>query len=233
MKVAVMQPYLFPYIGYFQMIKAVDTFVFYDDVNYINRGWINRNRILSNNKELLFTLPLKEAPCNKLIKDIETDVLDKWKTKFLKTLHHNYSKAPFFEEVYSIIKSCLDSSNGYISSIAMSSIIQVSSYLKLNTSFEVSSEKYADTKGLDRAHRLIEICKQNNATTYINAIGGAGLYDKSIYKKFEIELTFIKSKEIIYNQSKNDFVPWLSIIDVLMFNSVEEVQIMLDQFELI
>ncbi len=228
-----MQPYFFPYIGYFQMINAVDSFVFYNDVNYINRGWINRNKIFSNNKELLFTLPLKEASQNKLIKDIEIAALDKWRTKFLKTLHLSYFKAPFFEEVCSIIKPCLDSNDGNLSSVAMNSVIQVSNYLKLNTVFEVSSEKYADTKGLDKALRLIEICKRNNTTTYINAIGGSDLYDKSFFKQHEIELAFIKPNPISYNQFKNDFVPWLSIIDVLMFNSVEEVKIMLDNYELI
>lgn len=228
-----MQPYFFPYIGYFQMIKSVETFVFYDDVNYINRGWINRNKILFNGKELLITLPLKEASQNRMIKDIETDRLDKWKTKTLKTIQLSYSKAPYFEEVYNIIKSCLDSSDGYVSTIASSSIIQVSNYLKLNTSFEVSSVKYADTKGLDRANRLVEICKRNNATMYINAIGGADLYEKNFFKNYAIELAFIKPKPIIYNQFKNDFVPWLSIIDVLMFNSIQEVQIMLNHHELI
>lgn len=185
MNVAVMQPYFFPYIGYFQMIKAVDTFIFYDDVSFIKRGWINRNKILSNNKELLFTLPLKEASQNKLIKDVETAAFDKWKTKFLKTLHLSYFKAPFFEEVCGIIKLCLDSNDVRISSYVMNSVIQVSNYLKLNTVFEISSEKYAETKGLDKAHRLIEICKQNNTTRYINAIGGAELYDKSFLNNTE------------------------------------------------
>jgi len=189
--------------------------------------------ILFNGKELLINLPLKEASQNRMIKDIETDRLDKWKTKTLKTIQLSYSKAPYFDEVYSIIKSCLDSSDGYVSTIASSSIIQVSNYLKLNTSFEVSSVKYADTKGLDRAHRLVEICKRNNATMYINAIGGADLYEKNFFKNYEIELAFMKPKPIIYNQFKNDFVPWLSIIDVLMFNSIQEVQIMLNHHELI
>jgi len=233
MKIAIMQPYLFPYLGYFQLIKAVDIFVFYDDVNYINRGWINRNRILSNGKELLFTLPLKEASQNKLINEINSDISEKWKTKFFKTLHLSYSKAPYFKEVYDLIKSCLDCSNGNISSIAITSIINASNYLNLNTSFEVSSDKYADSKGLDRAHRLIEICKRNKVTTYINAIGGSDLYEKGYFNENKIELSFIKPKEIKYKQFKNDFVPWLSIIDVLMFNSVEQVNEMLDQYELL
>lgn len=233
MKLAIMQPYFFPYIGYFQMIKAVDKFVFYDDVNYIKRGWINRNRILSNGKELLFTLPLKEASQNKLIKDIETDITEKWRSKFSKTLNISYSKAPYYNEVFKLIESCLDYDNGNVATIAMNSVIQVSKYLNLSAKFEVSSEKYADTKGLERASRLLEICKRNLATTYINALGGSDLYDKKVFNKELVELLFIKPKEIIYKQFNNEFLPWLSIIDVMMFNSPEEVNRMLDRSELL
>jgi hypothetical protein len=98
MKLAIMQPYIFPYIGYFQLIKAVDKFVIYDDVNFINRGWINRNRILVNGKDSLFTIPLKEASQNKLINDIDVNWDDAWKSKWLKTLEQSYKKAPIFNK---------------------------------------------------------------------------------------------------------------------------------------
>lgn len=229
MKVAVMQPYFFPYIGYFQMVKAVDTFVFYDDVNFIKNGWINRNRILINGQSSYFTLHLKDASSYKLINEIcFTDN----RNKLLRSIALSYSKAPYYKEVFKLIERCLHVETEKVASIAINSIIQVSSYLDLNNTFEVSSLKYADTNGLDKAHRLIEICKRNNATTYINAIGGADLYEKSLFRENEIELSFIKPKEIIYNQFKNDFVPWLSIIDVLMFNSLDEVHLMLDRYEL-
>ncbi len=225
-----MQPYLFPYLGYFQMIKAVDTFVFYDDVNFIKNGWINRNRILINGRASYFTLQLKDASSFKLINEISfTDNRD----KLLKSIAVSYSKAPYFIEVFELVERCFESEIDKVASIAMNSVIHVSNYLNLNTVFEVSSEKYGDTIVLDRTCRLIEICKRKNATNYINAIGGAHLYEKSFFKECEIELAFIKPKEIIYNQFKNDFVPWLSVIDVLMFNSVEEIQKMLDNYELV
>ena len=230
MKIAIMQPYFMPYIGYFQMIKAVDRFVFYDDVNFIKNGWINRNRILINGQPTYCTLHLKDASSFKLINDITfTDN----RNKLLKSIAVSYSKAPYFKIVFELIERCFHVETEKVACIAINSIILVSKYLNLKTVFEVSSMKYADTKGLDRAHRLIEICKRNNATTYINAIGGEDIYDKSFFKEHKIDLTFIKPREIGYQQFKNDFVPWLSIIDVLMFNSIEEVQLMLDSYELI
>ncbi len=225
-----MQPYFFPYIGYFQMIKAVDTFVFYDDVNFIKNGWINRNKILINGQASYFTLQLKDASSFKLINEIS---FSDNRNKLLKSIAVSYSKAPYFKDVFEMIERSFDVEVLNVASVAINSIIQVTKFLNLNTNFEISSEKYADTRGMNRTHRLIEICKRRDASTYINVIGGAVLYDKSFFKENGIELTFIKSKEIVYNQFKNDYVPWLSIIDVLMFNSVEEVLIMLDLYELV
>jgi len=212
------------------MIKAVDTFVFYDDVNFIKNGWINRNRILINGEASYFTLQLKDASSFKLINEISfTDN----RNKLLKSIAVSYSKAPYFNEVFDLIERCFHVEASNLSFIAINSVIQVANYLDLKTTFEISSEKYGETKGLDRAHRLIEICRINKANTYINAIGGEDLYEKSFFKQHEIELAFIKPKVIVYKQFKNDFVPWLSIIDVLMFNSIKEVHHMLDKFELI
>lgn len=234
MKVAVMQPYLFPYIGYFQMIKAVDKFVFYDDVNFIKQGWINRNRILLNNKDFMFTVPLQKANSFSLIKDtlINDKLYDGWNIKFQQTLTQNYKKAPYFEEVINIIHSILEKEHKSISDLAIESVSAISNYLQLNTEFILSSETY-DNKELDRLERLISICKTEKATEYINAVGGQELYSKEDFKNHGIELHFIKSQPIEYTQFKNEFVPWLSIIDVLMFNSVEEINEMLDKFELI
>lgn len=229
MKVAIMQPYFFPYIGYFQMIKAVDKFVFYDDVNFIKNGWINRNRILINAQPCYFTLQLKDASSFKLINEISfTDN----RNKLLKSIAVSYSKAPFFKQVFELIELCFSIETDKVATIGINSVRNISNYLNLNTIFEVSSLDYADTKGLDRSFRLLEICKRNQATNYVNAIGGKDLYTHSFFNEHNVELSFIKPKEIIYKQFKNDFIPWLSIIDVLMFNSVEDVKIILDKFEL-
>lgn len=229
-----MQPYVFPYIGYFQLIKSVDVFVFYDDVNYIKQGWINRNKILVSGKELLYTIPLKDASSFNTIRETEVNVhlFVKWRAKFLRTLEQSYKKAPYFEEVYKLIVNILDNDFTLIADLANESIIKISAYLGIITKFLCSSSDYPDTKSLDRESRLIEIIKRNNAVCYINPIGGQELYTKEFFLKKGIELSFIKSKQINYKQFNNEFIPWLSIVDVMMFNSPEEVNSMLDQYEL-
>lgn len=234
MKVAVMQPYFMPYIGYFQMIKAVDAFVFYDDVNFIKQGWINRNRILLQHTDFLFTVPLQKATSFSLIKDtfINQKFYASWKEKFLQSIAQNYKKAPHFEVTYSLISAVLNKNCQSISELAIESVKMVSGYLNLNTEFYVASERYQN-KELEREKRLISICKNENATNYINAVGGKELYSKEVFKENGVELEFISSKPIVYKQFKDDFIPWLSIIDVLMFNSKAEIDLMLDQFELL
>lgn len=228
-----MQPYFMPYIGYFQMINAVDKFVFYDDVNYIKQGWINRNKILVNGKEFLFTVPLDKATPFSLIKDtkINDKMFDKWKAKFCQTLLQNYKKAPYYKDVNVLVTKILESESISISQLAINSVIEISKYLQLHTEFVLSSEHY-NNKELDRKNRLLDICKKENAMHYINAIGGQELYAKEDFLAENIQLDFIKSCPIEYKQFNNEFAPWLSIIDVLMFNSVEEVSGMLDQYKL-
>nr|WP_317632845.1 WbqC family protein [uncultured Flavobacterium sp.] len=232
-KVAVMQPYFVPYIGYFQMIKAVDVFVFYDDVNYIKGGWINRNRIKVGNEAKYFTVPLINSSPNRLIKDIEVKTDSKEFLSLRKTIIQNYSKAPYFKTVMPLIDRILLVKEQTISNLAIDSIKIVCDYLKITTKFKVSSIDYSVSKGLERTERLFNICEELNASHYINAIGGFELYDKNSFSKKRINLSFIKSKPISYTQLKGEFLPWLSIIDVLMFNSLEDISLMMDQYELV
>ena len=234
MKLAVMQPYVFPYIGYFQLIHAVDAFVFYDDVNYIKGGWINRNRILMNGKDFFLTVPCQKASPNRQIKEI---LFDRNRPEFQnlqKNIHQAYRKAPYFETIYPIIEAVLNSPVDTISELAIQSVLQVSGYLKLDTKFKVSSSDFAETKGMNRTDRLIEICRREGANHYINALGGKELYDKAYFKNAGIELSFIQTDpNIRYQQGKNDFVPWLSIIDVLMFNPIAPIQDYLYRYQFI
>lgn len=233
MKIAIMQPYVFPYLGYFQLINAVDTFVFYDDVHFIKKGFINRNFILSNNGKLLFTIPCKKVSQNKLIKEVELNFDSKERRKFLSTIQHNYSKAPHFEIIFELLKSMiLGSKSVYISELAIESIQLISNYLQIKTDFKKSSEYHAKSQGMEKTERLIHISKSENAKSYYNPIGGELLYSKSIFNTNCIDLYFLKSIPISYKQFNDDFVANLSIIDVLMFNSVEEIRLYLDGFEL-
>lgn len=233
MKIAVMQPYIFPYIGYFQMVHAVDKFVFYDDVNFIKKGWINRNRILVNGNDYTFTVPLQKVSQNNLILDsfIHRELYPEWKSNFLQTLA-SYKKAPYYNEIYPFIQNLLDMEYNSISELAIRTIVETSKYLGLNTKFRKSSESYQN-RGMERQERLIDICKQEKATHYINALGGQDLYKKEDFQKEGIRLSFIQSESIEYKQFKNEFVPWLSIIDVMMFNSKGETLKLLDNYELI
>ena len=235
MTIAVMQPYVFPYIGYFQLIKSVDVFVFYDDVNFIKQGWINRNRILVSGKDLVFTMPLKDASSFVTIRETQVNesLFIKWRAKFLRTLEQSYKKAPYFEKVYPLVIEILENNFISISDMATASIIKISAYLNLKTRFEFSSEKYHDTKVLERENRLVEIIKRNQSDSYVNPIGGQELYAKESFAQYRIQLNFIKSKPVVYKQFENEFVPWLSIIDVMMFNNVEEIIVMLNQYELV
>ena len=233
MTAAIMQPYFMPYIGYFQMVYAVDAFVFYDDVHYINRGWINRNRILINGEARYFTVPLTKASQNKLINEIEIDLVGKEWKNLIKTIELAYKKAPFFEEIFPLTAQILEKEYTNIAELAKESIVRVSDYLSITTRFYTSSTDFPESRGLDKAERLQAICKKINAEKYINAIGGQELYSKEEFFKEVIQLQFIKSLPIAYKQFGNEFVPWLSILDVLMSNSKEEVKKMLTQFELV
>lgn len=232
MKIAIMQPYLFPYVGYFQLINAVDTFVIYDDVNYINKGWINRNNILVNGKANLFTISLKDASQNKLINEIELLFSEVEKNKLLKTLNMSYKKTPFFEPVYQIFENQLNFKSNNISDFNLFGIKQVCDYLQIKTTLRPTSSSYNNSE-LSGEERIIDICNKESANIYINPIGGRDIYTPDKFLNSKIQLYFIKSNNINYKQFKNEFVPWLSIIDVMMFNSVEEIQLMLNQFELI
>ncbi len=232
MKIGIMQPYIFPYIGYFQLINAVDKFVIYDDVNFINKGWINRNRMLNNGKDSLFSIPLKEASQNKLINEINVNWDGIWKSKFLKTLEQCYKKAPFYQVAISLIEQTLNVDDEPISKVIEYNLRLTCEYLGITSEIVSSSAIYQNTH-LKAQERILDICLQEKATQYINPIGGLELYDKWVFEAQNINLNFIKSKPVEYTQFKNEFVPWLSIVDVLMFNSKETIKEFLNNYELV
>jgi hypothetical protein len=233
MKLAIMQPYFFPYIGYFQLINAVDKFVLYDDVNFINKGWINRNRILVNGKPQLFTMPLENASQNKLIKDINLVADNKWKFNLMKTIQFNYKKAPFYKEVCSLVENIVWNNEPNLSVYIFNSLQIICNYLNIFTAISPTSFHY-NMAHLKASDKILNICLQEKSTHYFNPIGGIELYDKKIFRNNGIELFFLQPSFTEYFQFNNNFIPWLSIIDVMMFNSNEEIKNnMLTKFELI
>lgn len=233
MKVGIMQPYLFPYIGYFQLINAVDIFVIYDDVNYIKQGWINRNNILIKDLAHRFVLPLEGASSNKMIKDLEIDrrFYDKWKINFFKTLKQSYGRAPYYNEVVLLINDILSFPDKNLASFLKYSLQLLCNYFNIKTTLKLSSEIQV-SKELKSQAKVIKICEELEATEYINATGGRQLYDKIKFLEHSIILNFIRSNNIEYKQFGSVFIPWLSIIDVIMFNDVKEITTMLNDYKL-
>ena len=206
LKIAIMQPYLFPYIGYWQLINCVDTFVVYDDVNYIKGGWINRNRILLNENPILLTFPLSGASSFKLIKDIQMSSNIKARIDILKTVQQAYNKAPYFKLIYPLLEKIILFEERDLTRFILNSLIELSRFFNINTKFVLSSVIDND-KSLNARERLIEICKKFGAETYINPIGGLKLYNKKDFEKHNIRLYFLRTNEIIYKQFGNDFIP--------------------------
>lgn len=232
MKLAIMQPYIFPYIGYFQLIKSVDIFVFYNDVNFIKKGWINRNRILVNEREFLFTIPCVNASQNRKIHEIAVTFEEKEKKKMLTTIATAYAKAPFFHSVFPIIESVFSANYNTIDEIAMASVKETCSYLSLDVILSESKGRY-NNEELKSADRLIDICRQEKVKEYVNASGGISIYSKDYFSEQEINLSFLKANIDAYDQNAADFISGLSIIDVMMFNDVDNINGFLNNYELI
>lgn len=228
MKLAVMQPYLFPYVGYFQLIDSVDLFLIYDDVAYIKRGFVNRNDILAPNGVTRFTISVPGASQNKLFTELE---FSKDVDKALKTIEHSYIKAPYFKNIFPIVQDVLEFEERSIADICKKCFVDIFSYLGIEKQFKKTSELDYD-RSLSARDRLIDLCHQFGADSYVNASGGRKLYDKNDFSKKGVNLEFLDSLQVEYSQGANGFIPNLSIIDILMNCSVEEVKYLLKNYKL-
>ena len=231
--ICIMQPYIFPYIGYFQLFEVCDVFVIYDDVQYMKGGWINRNKILYHGSPKYITFPVKKVPLETTInKCFFHDNIKKKKNKILSTLHQVYSKAPFFQSVYPLINDIIKINENNVARFAENSLKSILDYLGINVEIRRSIDlKFNKTlKGQDR---VIAIVKKVGGDCYINPIGGQDLYSSAEFAASNIDLRFLNCKAEPYKQFSNEFVANLSIIDVLMFNSIEKIQFMLKQFQLV
>ena len=222
MKVAIMQPYFLPYIGYFQLISSADMFIVYDNIKYTKKGWINRNRFLQNGGPAVFSLPLK-SDSDSL--DVRERVIAKEfnKSKLLNQLNESYKKAPYFKQAFPIIEALIMQDQFNLFSYIHHSLIEICAYLEIKTKILVSSDVMID-HSLKNQEKVLAFCKKLAADVYINAINGQELYKKEDFSNQGIALKFIKTNEIEYKQYNNDFVPYLSILDVMMFNAKEEIQ---------
>lgn len=226
MKLAIMQPYFFPYIGYFQLVNVVDKFVFYDDVNYIKSGWVNRNRLFLSGAVRYITVPLSDASSFEKINRTRVRSADDWSEKILSVIHQSYSKAPHYRAVINLVSQVLNSHDGYISTLAKNSIISVANYLEMENDFCGSSTVYENHE-LRSVDRVLDICKKEKATEYWNLPGGKDLYSPETFKNEGVELRFVDVALTPYQQTAPEFQPGLSILDALMFNDREAVKKMI------
>ena len=194
MKVAVMQPYFLPYIGYWQLIYAVDRFVLLDDVNYIVRGYINRNSLLLDKKPYKFTIPVCKASQNNLILDTKLSFDEEKRRKFLQTIQNAYKKAPCFSNIMPLVEKIINYPDDDITNYILNSIKIILNYLDINTDLYISSE-LSKKQGLKGEERIIEICKVMDADVYINPCGGRKLYVYEHFKKENIKLFFLDTRE--------------------------------------
>jgi hypothetical protein len=230
MTIAIMQPYFFPYIGYFQLINAVDQFVIYDDIEYTKKGWINRNRILLNGADHLFSIPLKnDSDYLSIDKRSLAENYPEHKKKITGQLISAYSKSPEFKNIFPLIEDCMNYPDSNLFSFIFYSLKKTCGYLDIKTGFIRSSTLNIDPS-LKGEEKVLAINKRLNSSIYVNAIGGQELYSKERFSDNNLELKFIKTTPIVYPQFKNEFVPNLSIIDVMMFNPKEKVQEYLRSF---
>lgn len=235
MTIAIIQPYIFPYLGYYQLVNAVDTFVFFDDVNFISKGWINRNQLLQDNKPYRFTVPLSKSSQNKFINEIQLADYNKWRKDFLRLIELNYAKAPQYNFIFNWLKDFLFN-KPYLSitELASDSIRSIANLLGSSTTFQFSSSiSYKIDDEQNGQMKILAICKLLNAAIYINPRNGEKLYNREQFKFKNVALNFINMDTLSYKQLKGpEFIPNLSIIDILMFNSLEETNILLGKYQL-
>lgn len=223
-QIAIMQPYLFPYIGYFQLINAVDEFILYDNLQYTKKGWINRNRILVNGKDEYISIPLKKD--SDYLSIGQRNLADSWaeeRKKILNKIAECYRKAPYFTEAFPVVEKCISFEETNLFEYILNSLKILNAFLNIKTPFRISSSIHIDHT-LKAENKVIAICKALNASEYLNPIGGTELYKKERFEKEGIKLNFLKTDNFEYKQYNNTFTPFLSIIDVMMFNSRDKIK---------
>lgn len=222
MKLAIMQPYFLPYLGYWQLIAAVDTFVIYDNIKYTKKGWINRNRMLRDGEAITFSLPL--AAGSDSLHVVERELAASMdRRKLLAQFQAAYAKAPGFEATLPLLQRIIEHPEQNLYRYVRHSVDEVCAHLGIGTRIITSSDVAIDHE-LRAQEKVISICETLGASHYVNPIGGTELYDAAAFAEHGLRLSFLRATPFEYPQLGKPFVPWLSIIDLLMFNPLETVQ---------
>ncbi len=226
-----MQPYFLPYLGYFMLIEAVDRFVIFDDAQYTVRGWINRNNLLFSGGAHPFVLPVRKAGGRRLIGEMELADYPQARRKLLELFRHAYAKAPFYGNVRPLLEDILCPGMERLEPLLTRSLKMICDYLGIKTTVCLSSETAVDSPA-EGKEKIIPLCERHGASEYINARGGMALYGPSPFAERGIALKFLVMADVRYSQFQEPFVPNLSIIDVLMFNSVDDCRRLLGHYSL-
>lgn len=229
---AVMQPYFLPYLGYWQLLHSVDRFVIYDDVNYIKGGWINRNRILIAGEAKHITVPLLGASSYKKIREIELAPVAAWADKMIRTVELNYRRTPYFHDVFPVLVDIILCPARNLADYLRHQLTILANYMNITTDIVLTSSVYKN-HSLSGQDRVLDICRREGATDYINAIGGKALYDGARFSSFGVDLFFISPELNSYNQTVPGFIPGLSIMDLLMELGPAQVHDHLNAYRLI
>ncbi|MCL6358885.1 WbqC family protein [Pectobacterium polaris] len=231
-KYSVMQPYFFPYIGYFQLMAEVDVFVVYDNIKYTKKGWINRNRILLNGKDSTFSLPLKK---DSDFLDVKDRVLSETfnRDDLINKIRGAYRRAPYFKNVFPLLENIINHRDDNLFNYILYSLESIKEYLGLTCDIKVSSSINID-HSLKSQDKVLAFGYALGAKSYSNPPGGISLYSQEAFSLHGMTLNFIQPNNIVYKQFDEPFVAWLSIIDVMMFNSSDEVlNLITNEYELI
>jgi hypothetical protein len=222
MRLAIMQPYFLPYIGYWQLIAAVDTFVVYDNIKYTKKGWINRNRMLRDGAAATFSLPIAQGSDSLTVAERElAPNFDR--RKLLAQFEGAYAKAPHYGQTLPLLREIVEYPERNLYRYIRRSVDLVCAHLGIDTPVVTSSEVPID-HGLRAQDKVLALCAALGASHYINLIGGVDIYDPAEFSRRGLELSFLRAEPAEYPQFDKPFVPWLSIIDLLMFNSVDTVR---------
>ena len=230
-----MQPYFIPYIGYFSMIKHSDLFIAFDLAQYKRRGWIHRNRILNvDGKPMYIIVPTKRAALETKIKDIFIDHDEDWKQKILAQLQFYKKKAPYYKETIDFLSDSFSYQTERLSDWNVYLLKRICNYLRIEHNIKPLSELsliFDEVRAPDEWG--LYVTKQLGGHTYVNLPSGKAFYNRDKYENHQIHIQFIENNIKAYKQMNTEFQPSLSIIDVMMFNHVEEIHDMLDDYQLL
>lgn len=236
MKLGIMQPYFFPYLGYFSLIKATDKWIVFDTAQYVNRSWINRNRIIDPNSDgwKFFTCPVKKHPLKTAINAVNIQNEQDWINKILAQLGFYKKFAPYYDQVIDFLKIVFSSEQSKLIDLNIRTLRATCEYIGINFNYELLSQMNLNFEPVKEADEWgLNICKALDVTEFINPEGGQSFVDRKKYERNNISIKFLEFGHPTYEQKKDGFIPGLSILDSMMFNTPEEINQMLNVYKLV